>query len=566
MFCVISGLWANSKFRDWLGAHSVRGRDESEKRRALARALHGLAALAAIALTGPWRDGAFGNVLVAPLLAVAWTVLGLAQYVLLRRGTNALVGLQYFTIFFDAAAFAVFLCDAPTATSFLVPYLAFIVIPVGLRYGVRTFWFAWAGSWLTATPVLYFGNPFWSAHAQTLMSLVFLALLPALYFGPLLSQWRVRLKKDTDENQLWALEAAMVAKSAFLARVSHQLRSPLQAIMSSLELMEAPSQQANRPKLAANISTSAQRLSQELRDLLTIARAEAWQLQLAPSPFEAGTLLESVAAELQSDGGNGGRQIWTRPLQEPLFLVADSDKIVQVLANVAKHLSATLHPHTLTLSMQPYDEARGHINFVVEAEAAGTPPMEAVAADAQGTKDALNDSLSLTLVRTLTEFLDGHTALEKRPPNRLRFSVTIPCERVRDDEDGLPMPPTDAKVMVVSGNSQACRELMSSLNQQGRMVECVFAIATAANRLALQEYALVCVDMELPRHNARRLALSLKSSQGANRDTPILAFHARTSEKDAGKPWPFDALLTGKISRASLVQAISSLRPGQLQH
>lgn len=565
MFCAISGLWANSKFLDWLGAHSVRGRDESEKRRALARALHGLAALAAIALTGPWRDGAFGNVLVAPLLAAAWTVLGLVQYVLLRRGTSALVGLQYFTIFFDAAAFAVFLCDAPTATSFLVPYLAFIVIPVGLRYGVRTFWFAWAGSWLTTTPVLYFGNPFWSAHAQTLMSLAFLALLPALYFGPLLSQWRVRLKKDTDENQLWALEAAMVAKSAFLARVSHQLRSPLQAIMSSLELMEAPSQQANRPKLAANISTSAQRLSQELRDLLTIARAEAWQLQLAPSPFEAGTLLESVAAELQADGGNGGCQIWTRPLQEPLFLVADSDKIVQVLANVAKHISATLHPHTLTLSMQPYDEGRGHVSFVVEAQAADNLPMASMAADGQGNKDALNDSLSLTLVRTLVEFLDGHTAQEKLAPNRLQFSVTIPCEQVHEDEDS-PMPPADAKIMVVSGNSQACRELMSSLNQQGWMVECVFAIAAAANRLALREYALVCVDMELPRHNARRLALSLKSSQGANRDTPILAFHARTSEEASEKPWPFDALLAGKISRSSLLQTISSLRPERLQH
>lgn len=557
-----AGLRANTRFRDWLGAHSVRGRDESEKRRALARALHGLAALAAIGLTGPWRDGAFGSLLLAPLLAASWTLLGLVQYLLLRRKANALVGLQYFTIFFDAAAFAVFLCDAPTATGFLVPYLPFIAIPVGLRYGVRTFWFAWAGSWLTATPVLYFGHPYWSAQGQTLMSLVFLAVLPAVYFGPLLSQWRVRLKKDTDENQLRALEAAMVAKSAFLARVSHQLRSPLQAIMSSLELMEAPSQQANRPRLAANISISAQRLSQELRDLLTIARAEAWQLHLAPSPFEGGTLLESVAAELEPTADSTGRRILTLPPSEPLFLVADSDKIVQVLANVAKHISATLHPHTLTLSMQPYDEPRGSISFVVEGETEGEPIGTATPLAEDGHKDALNDSLSLTLVRTLAEFLGGHTAQEKLPHSRLRFTVTIPCELVREDEERH-MPPGIARIMVVSSNPQACRELVSPLHQQGWMVECVAAIASAANRLALREYALVCVDMDLPRHNARRLALSLKSNQGANRETPILAFHARTSEL-AGKPWPFDALLAGKISRAGLLETISLLRPERL--
>lgn len=564
MLCAIAGLRANTRLRDWMGAHSVRGRGGSEKRRALGRALHGLAALGAIALTGPWRDGAFGSLLLAPLLAAAWTVLGFAQYVLLRRKADALVGLQYFTIFFDAAAFAVFLCDAPAATGFLVPYLPFIAIPVGLRYGVRTFWFAWVGTWLVAPPLLYFGHPFWTAHVQIVLSLVFLALLPAVFFGPLLSQWRLRQQRASSENQLQALEAAMVAKSAFLARVSHQLRSPLQAIMSSLELMEAPSQQANRPRLAANISASAQRLSHELRDLLTIARAEAWQLHLEPSAFEAGTLLESVAAELAPLNESQGRRIVTLPPREPLFLVADSDKIVQVLANVARHISATVHPHTLTLAVLPFDEPRGTVSFVVEGESADTPPA-AVQPAGEPQKDALNDSLSLTLVRTLAEFLGGSTAQAQTLPNGLRFNVHIPCERVREDEEGHAPPPA-AKIMVVSQNSQACRQILVPLHQRGWLAECVSTLPEAANRLALREYALVCVDMDLPRHNARRLALGLKSSQGFNRDTPIMAFHARRQEKPAGNDWPFDAVLAGRITRAGLLDTISSLRPGRLPH
>jgi signal transduction histidine kinase/CheY-like chemotaxis protein len=561
------------KLWDWIGAHLVQGRGDSEKRRALGRALHGMGALAVIGLSGPWRDGAFGSLLLAPLLAAAWTVMGWAQFLILRRRPDGLVGLQYFTIFMDAAVFAVFLCDAPRATAFIAPYLAFIAIPVGLRYGVRAFWFAWAGLLLTAPAVLYLGNPFWTHKPQVALSLVFLALLPAAFFGPLLSQWRHRQQKDTEENQLQALEAAMVAKSAFLARVSHQLRSPLQAIMSSLELMEAPSQQANRPRLAANISAAAQRLSQELRDLLTIARAEAWQLQLEPSVFEAGMLLKSVAAEIPPNGDSQGRKVLTVLPQEPLFLMADSDKIMQVLTNVAKHVCSTAHPHTLTLGVRPHDEAGACVTFVVEGEAAHGAPVGAggTAQDAptqlagENRRDALNDSLSLTLVRTLVEFLGGSATLEWPVPQRLRFSVQIPCELVREDESQPPQP-MSGRVLLVSAKAHGHGDLAVLLAPLNLELEYVASVPAAANRLALREYALVCVDMNLPRHNGQRLALGLKSSGGANRDTPLLAFNARAAGQPPENPWPFDAVMADPISKGRVATLISSLLPGKSLH
>lgn len=561
------------KLWDWIGAHLVKGRGDIEKRRALGRALHGMGALAIIGLTGPWRDGAFGSLLLAPLLAAAWAVLGWAQFLILRRRPDGLVGLQYFTIFMDAAVFAVFLCDAPSATAFVAPYLAFIAIPVGLRYGVRAFWFAWTGLLLTAPAVLYLGNPFWTHKPQLALAMVFLALLPAAFFGPLLSQWRHRQQKDTEENQLQALEAAMVAKSAFLARVSHQLRSPLQAIMSSLELMEAPSQQANRPRLAANISAAAQRLSQELRDLLTIARAEAWQLQLEPSVFEAGTLLKSVAADIPPNGDSQGRKVLAVLPQEPLFLMADSDKIVQVLTNVAKHVSSTAHPHTLTLGVRPYDEARACVTFVVEGEAAQVVPAGA-GGTAQDTptqlagenrRDALNDSLSLTLVRTLVEFLGGSATLEWPLPDRLRFSVQIPCELVREDESQPPQP-LSGRVLLVSAKAYGHGDPAALLEPLNLELEYAASVPAAANRLALREYSLICVDMNLPRHNGPRLALGLKSSAGANRDTPLLAFNARAAGQPPENPWPFDAVMAGPISKGRFVPLISSLLPGKLPH
>jgi signal transduction histidine kinase/CheY-like chemotaxis protein len=559
-----------NSFQEWVGAHAVQGRHRFEMQRALGRAWHGVAALLIIAATSPWRDGAFGSLWVAPVLAGLYVALGTAQYLALKRWPDGLVALQYFTMFTDGAAFAVLLCDAPTATAFLSPYLIFLTVPVGLRYGDRAFWFACAGMVLTAAPVLFLGHPFWRVHTHLALALAFLALLLGASFGPVLRKLHDRHRQAMEESRIEALEAAMVTKSAFLARVSHQLRSPLQAIVSSLELMEAPSQQAMRHKLVENISASASKLSMELRDLLTIARAEAWQLQLEPSTFDAGMILESVASEICADGGIQDARILKVVPQDPLFVVADCDKIVQVLTNIAKHVLSTSRAPSLVLTMKGYDSGSRCVTFIVEeAQAPASTPTASPAPTpdraAGRHRDELNDSLSLTLVRTLVEFLGGTVAPGGTSPARQGFSLSIPCEPVAEDEGGE-WDGAATRVLLVTESERARLDVKALVERLDYEVECVSSVPVAANRLALKAYALVLVDMHLPRSNGKRLAMGIKNGGSANGDAVVLAFNARATHEGGDKPWPFDAVIAGAPGDGPFAKAISSLLLAKSPH
>jgi CheY-like chemotaxis protein len=335
--------------------------------------------------------------------------------------------------------------------------------------------------------------------------------------------------------------------------------------------MESPSQQAMRHKLIENISTSASKLSKELRDLLTIARAEAWQLQLEPSTFDAGMLLESVAAEISAEGGNLGGRILKVVPQEPLFVVADSDKIVQVLTNIAKHVLGTSRTPSLMLTMKGYDAALRSVSFIVEGESAQpqdelpAPTGGAAVAGAEKYRDELNDSLSLTLVKTLVDFLGGTMSPSSSSSARQGFNVMIPCEVV--SEDGGEAWDGDApRVLLVTENPRAQADGRLLVERLGYEVECVSSVPVAANRLALKAYALVLVDLNLPKRNGKRLATGLKNGNSANRETRVLAFNARSAQDAVDNPWPFEAVIAGAPGDGHFHKAISALLLAKSPH
>ena len=259
---------------------------------------------------------------------------------------------------------------------------------------------------------------------------------------------------------------------------------------------------------------------------------------------------------------------------DPLFVAADSDKIVQVLTNIAKHVLSTTRTSALLLSMKGYDALTRSVTFVVEGELpeasaaheAGAPSAVASAAALEGRqRDELNDSLSLTLVKTLVELLGGTVAPSSSSPSRQGFNVVIPCEAVSEDEGGE-WDSAAARVLLVTENARAQAEVQALIERLEFEVECVSSVPVAANRLAVKTYALVLVDMNLPKRNGKRLATGMKNCSNANRDTLVLAFNVRPVQERADKPWPFDAVIAGAPGDGHFLKTISSLLLAKLQH
>jgi signal transduction histidine kinase len=143
------------------------------------------------------------------------------------------------------------------------------------------------------------------------------------------------------------LEAAFRRERAFVADAGHELRTPLSALKSELELARRPGR--SEAELRAALGSAAEETERLIRlaeDLLTVARMESGELPVRPAPLDVRELLERVA----------GRQPTAVAVDCPdeLTLTADPLRMEQALGNLLDN--AQRHgsePISMTAEPQP---------------------------------------------------------------------------------------------------------------------------------------------------------------------------------------------------------------------
>ena len=130
-----------------------------------------------------------------------------------------------------------------------------------------------------------------------------------------------------------ALESEV--KDVFLSSVVHELQTPLAAAKAQAQLalhqLGDRREEVGTTNALRVISHQIDRLTRLVSDLLDVNRLEAGAFELQTSQFEVAPLLQEIRNRLEPPGGR--HRIQTRA-PERLFLVADRDRIEQVLENL----------------------------------------------------------------------------------------------------------------------------------------------------------------------------------------------------------------------------------------
>ena len=135
-----------------------------------------------------------------------------------------------------------------------------------------------------------------------------------------------------------AAERANQAKSEFLANISHELRTPMHAIISFASFGVDKFSVVEPARLLGyfrNIKTSADRLLGLLNDLLDLARMEAGRMAPKLAPVEVGVLLRAALAEAEALAQARGVRLLPLSAGAPeLCAFWDGPRILQVLRNL----------------------------------------------------------------------------------------------------------------------------------------------------------------------------------------------------------------------------------------
>jgi PAS domain S-box-containing protein len=253
--------------------------------------------------------------------------------------------------------------------------------------------------------------------------------------------WQGLLLDMTDQRRTLELERALElerveaerlrtedeVKTTFLHAVSHDLRTPLAAILGlavTLEREDLTLEPREARDLAHRISQNARRLDRMVGDFLDFERLARGVAEPNYSSVDVGALLREIVAanELVSDR--------TLSLEVvPMNVRADVgmlERIVEnLLGNTAKHTPATAR---IWVRMEPWD---GGVELVVEDDGPGVPDADKeriFEPFRQGSASATGSGVGLALVARFAEMHDGRAWVQDRPGGGASFHVTIASE------------------------------------------------------------------------------------------------------------------------------------------
>jgi signal transduction histidine kinase/DNA-binding response OmpR family regulator len=322
------------------------------------------------------------------------------------------------------------------------------------------------------------------------------------------------------------------AKSEFMARVSHDLRQPLNAVVGFTDLLLMPGEDplSNRQRrYLGHVISASQQIVRLINDLLDLSRLEAGRLEIHPEPCDVPVLLEETLAHFRTQT-QAGQVSLTLEIASPLGkLMVDPIRLQQVLHNlVSNAFKFTPEGGLITVTAR-------QIGPMIELSVRDTGMGISLddqrrifeAYEQAGTIDIRQKGvgLGLAIAKRLVELHGGLISVESVPGQGSTFVVRLPgaAPAQGDSQSGENSGPL---ILVIEDDMAAAEMIRSQLTEGGYRVALVasgHAGLGAARRL--QPHAIT-LDLGLPDLDGWEVLYRLKNDP-ATQGIPVLIVSAR---------------------------------------
>jgi PAS domain S-box-containing protein len=231
-------------------------------------------------------------------------------------------------------------------------------------------------------------------------------------------------------------ELANRAKAAFLAAMSHELKTPLNAVLGFSEIirdeMLGPAGQAAYRDYAGDIHSSGKRLLAIINDVLDVSRLEGGQITIDARQVCALDVAEQAVAMARSATGEDRAIMVDIPAGLPTLRL-DIRRVAQVLGNLLSN-AIKFTPADGRIVFSTRMRADGGIDFTVADSGIGMAPETIAAAlepfrqlDSSLARKFEGAGLGLSLARALTELHGGSLGIESAVGEGTTVTVSLPA-------------------------------------------------------------------------------------------------------------------------------------------
>lgn len=352
-------------------------------------------------------------------------------------------------------------------------------------------------------------------------------------------------------------------KSEFVATVSHELRTPLTSIAGSLGLVAGGAAGTIPPKalrLVQIAQSNSTRLVRLINDILDIEKIEAGRMVFDIKPVELAPLLARVVRDTSGFAAEYGVRIDLEPPPAGAAVLADEDRLTQVVTNLLSNAVKFSRPDGLVhVRVAPLDR-RFRISVADQGE--GIPEAfrgrifgKFAQADNSDTRKKGGTGLGLSIVREIVTRLGGSVSFDSVVGEGTTFHVDLPAAGHRPaaamaESQGAPLSAKPA-ILHVDDDPDMLRVLSSVFEDRAELYSTpsvVEAIAAIRNRT----FDAAILDIGLADGSGLELVPLLRDRSAA---MPIIVFTAQ--EVEPGQVTGADLVLVK--SRASMDQLVAKV-------
>jgi signal transduction histidine kinase/CheY-like chemotaxis protein len=387
----------------------------------------------------------------------------------------------------------------------------------------------------------------------------------------------LRKARAEAERNAERAESASRAKAAFLAMMSHEIRTPMNGMLGVADLLRNMSPDASQRKLLDILAGSGDSLLRIINDILDFSKIEAERLELRPRAFEMRTLLDELAALLNTQArGKQLSLIVDIDPQLPAAFNADRQRLSQVLLNLGNNAVKFTDKGEvrLVIRMLALDGGKAKLEFTMRDTGIGMneaaigklfKPFTQVSESRQHRSGGTG--LGLVIARKLVNLMGGEIHVSSEPGRGSAFSFTIelPVADVISATGTRKVLSIDGlSVLVAEDNAVNQTIIQAMLKQLGHVVTLTANGRDALDALAREDFDLVLMDCNMPVLDGLEATRLLRIGAAGVRDAriPVIALTANAMEGDREQCLAagMTDFLAKPVSIAALRQSIERAR------
>jgi len=346
------------------------------------------------------------------------------------------------------------------------------------------------------------------------------------------------------------------AKSEFLSRVSHDIRTPLNAILGFASITADDSRLA--PDLKENlrkINDSGHYLLGILNDVLDMSKIESGKVELRERSENLTRLFNDVLSIFSGEAKRAGITIRTDfELRENEYFIIDSLRTKQIFSNLLSNAIKFSESGTeiyWSVHEEPDEDGRSKIVSVIRDQGRGMSKEfldklyePFTREEGERSDEITGTGLGLAIVKRLVSLMEGTILVESAPGKGTKFTVTIPFRRGEAEvEKNMSMAADDSgdnlrgKRVLICEDNELNREIAAALlDQRGILYDTAENGKIGVDLFSSSSegfYDIILMDIRMPVMNGLETAAAIRAlDRDDARTVPIIALTANAYDED----------------------------------